>query len=421
MRGWKSRLAETARRNRVELVEAKLTRRDLFKLGLLTGAGFLVTKVGLSSRAAGAEDLPKSPATTPWVEELPIPPVASPVDVSALGVAPTQELNRAAGEQGRLNPHQHWELYDPAHADHYLIENRVTMASWHRELPLDECWCFNGLFPGPRIHARHDRPVLVRFRNLLPSLAEHRGYGRPTTTTHLHNGHTASESDGNPLDAIAPGAFKDHLYLNRCAGFTDPRFGAEGDPRETMTTQWYHDHSVDFTAQNVDRGSAGIYCQFNANGTGDENDPSPDAWRLPSGEFDIPLVFHDRVFDGEGKGFYDLFNLDGIIGDKFTVNGKIQPFLRVARRKYRFRPQNIGTSRFYNFFLSNGMSMTQVSHDGNMLPRPLTVKNFRIAVAQRVDVIIDFSTLPRGTEIYLVHCQAQADGRRATGTILPDR
>src|SRR5262249_38833742 len=169
----------------------------------------------------------------------------------------------------------------------------------------------------------------------------------------------------------------------------------------------------------VYRGNAGIYYQFNANDTGDENDPSPDAWRLPSGEFDIPLVFHDRVFDGEGKGFYDLFNLDGIIGDKFTVNGKIQPFLRVARRKYRFRPQNIGTSRFYNFFLSNGMSMTQVSHDGNMLPRPLTVKNFRIAVAQRVDVIIDFSTLPSGTEIYLVNCQEQTDGRGPTGKILP--
>jgi FtsP/CotA-like multicopper oxidase with cupredoxin domain len=419
MTGLKQRLVETARRNRVELVEAKLTRRDLFKMGLLTGAGYLVTKLGLSTRAAGAGGAPRSPATTPWVEELPVPAVASPVDVAALGTTPTQDLNIAAGERGRINPHQHWDLYAPANTDHYLIENRVTLASWHRELPLDECWCFNGIFPGPRIHARYGRPVLMRFRNQLPSLDRHVGYGRPTPTTHLHNGHQGSESDGNPLDAIDPGTFKDHLFLNRRAGFTDPRFGPGGDVRETMTTMWYHDHCLDFTAQNVYRGNAGVYHLFNEFDTGDEADPNPQAWRLPSGDFDVPLVFHDRVFDPQGKGFFDLFNLDGILGDKFTVNGKIQPFLRVARRKYRFRALNIGTSRFYNFFLSNGQSMVQCSHDGNMLPRPLTVKNFRTAVAQRVDVIIDFSQLPSGTELYLVNCQEQTDGRGPTGKILP--
>src|SRR5215831_13944121 len=209
MAGRKERLVETARRNRVELVDAKLTRRDLFRMGLLTGAGYLVTKLGLSTRAAGAGGAPQSPPTTPWVEELPVPAVASPVDVASLGTTPTETLNFAAGERGRIYPHQHWSLYDPAEADHYLIENRVTLASWHRELPLDECWCFNGLFPGPRIHARYGRPVLIRFRNQLPSLDQHVGYGRPTPTTHLHNGHQGSESDGNPLDAIAPGTFKD--------------------------------------------------------------------------------------------------------------------------------------------------------------------------------------------------------------------
>src|SRR5712692_9555577 len=79
MSGWKQRLAETARRNRVELIEAKLSRRDLFKLGLLTGSGYLVAKLGLSSRAAGADGSPQSPRTTPWIEPLPVPPVATPM------------------------------------------------------------------------------------------------------------------------------------------------------------------------------------------------------------------------------------------------------------------------------------------------------------------------------------------------------
>src|SRR6266516_42769 len=90
-------------------------------------------------------------------EELPIPPVASPVDVSALGSAPTREPNLAGGESGRSGPHQHWSLYTPATSDHYLVESRVTRWSWHRELPMDECWCYDGVFPGTRIHARRGR------------------------------------------------------------------------------------------------------------------------------------------------------------------------------------------------------------------------------------------------------------------------
>jgi hypothetical protein len=37
----------------------------------------------------------------------------------------------------------------------------------------------------------------------------------------------------------------------------------------------------------------------------------------------------DRVFRSDtGLLFFDLFNLDGILGDKFLVNGTIQPFPR---------------------------------------------------------------------------------------------
>ncbi len=33
---------------------------------------------------------------------------------------------------------------------------------------------------------------------------------------------------------------------------------------------------------------------------------------------------------------FDLFNLDGILGDKMLVNGKVQPVLHVSPRRYRF-------------------------------------------------------------------------------------
>jgi len=419
MRGWKQRLAETARKNRVELVDAHFTRRDLLKMGLIGSSGYLVTKLGLSSRAAGADGSPGSPPTTPWIEELPIPPVANPMAVGGLDTMPTRSANTLAGECVRAD-HQSWtQFWDPANCDAYEMHNRVSPAIWHRELPPDECWLFDGLFPGPRIHARYGRPVMVRRYNDLPTLAQHTGYGRPTPSTHLHNGHTPSESDGNPLYTFPSGLWRDYFHPNVCAGFPATGLNPAGDVRETLTSLWYHDHCLDFTSQNVYRGNMGLYYLFNEFDTGNEQDPSRTAWRLPSGDYDIPLVFHDRVFDSAGKGYFDLFNLDGILGDKFTVNGKIQPFLRVAPRKYRFRLLNIGTSRFYNFFLSNGQRFTQITHDGNFLPKPLSVQNVRMAVAQRCDVILDFSKLQDGAELYFVNCQEQTDGRGPTGKILP--
>jgi len=59
-------------------------------------------------------------------------------------------------------------------------------------------------------------------------------------------------------------------------------------------------------------------------------------------EFDVGLVFHDRQFDPQGVDFFPHACFDGAIGDKMTVNGKIQPFMPVKQRKYRFRMLNMG-------------------------------------------------------------------------------
>ena len=63
------------------------------------------------------------------------------------------------------------------------------------ELPLQPLWTFNGNVPGPLIVERYgvlgrpvDGSVLLRLRNNLP--ANNGGFGLPSVTTHLHNGHT---------------------------------------------------------------------------------------------------------------------------------------------------------------------------------------------------------------------------------------
>src|SRR5687768_18617954 len=88
------------------------------------------------------------------------------------------------------------------------------------------------------------------------------------------------------------------------------------------------------------------------------------------------MVFNDAVYDAETDQLaFDLFNLDGILGDKMLVNGKIQPVLHVSPRRYRFRWLNTGPSRFYQLFVLGPNNSTkpfwQISTDGNLLERPV--------------------------------------------------
>ena len=74
MTGWQEKLALTAQQNRQEIVKAKLSRREMMRLGLITAGGALVAKAGLSSRAGLAKDLgvPPSPPATPWAQPMPV-------------------------------------------------------------------------------------------------------------------------------------------------------------------------------------------------------------------------------------------------------------------------------------------------------------------------------------------------------------
>jgi FtsP/CotA-like multicopper oxidase with cupredoxin domain len=250
----------------------------------------------------------------------------------------------------------------------------------------------------------------VRNFNDLP--ADNGGFGLPSVTTHLHNGHTPSESDGNPCDFFERGFFYDQHYPNVLAGF-DSTHPPNGDINEAMSTLWYHDHRVDHTSQNVYKGLYGMYMLFNEFDTGNEQT----GFRLPSfPEFDIRMDFTDKVLDEDCQIFFDLFNIDGIIGDTFLVNGKIQPFLNVQPRRYRFRWLDAGPSRFYELFFTNLNNLNQqipfwhIANDGNLLPRPIQVTSARIGVAERHDIIMDFSTF-KGQTIYLENRLKQVDGR----------
>ena len=118
--------------------------------------------------------------------------------------------------------------------------------------------------------------------------------------------------------------FKDQHYPNVRAGFT-ARGDMVGDPTESLGSLWYHDHHLDFTAQNVYKGMFGCYNLFDELDTGEEGT----GLNLPCKDYDIPIFFNDSLFDSTCQTVFDLFNLDGILGDRFLANGAIQPYLNV--------------------------------------------------------------------------------------------
>ncbi|MHB8456045.1 MAG: multicopper oxidase family protein [Acidiferrobacterales bacterium] len=387
---------------------SKLTRRHFLKLGaaagLIAGAPYIITsKKGAlladiipsanAQMTPGGNGLPggsSSPPVTPFTVEMPLPPVKTPVPF----LSPAPDTSQF----------QYYSQF-PA-KEYYDVDVKEFLQSFHPTYPLNTMWGYDGMFPGVLFKARYGTPMIVRFRNNLPAIST--GFGDPHIITHQHNGHNGSESDGFPGDFYTSGTYKDDHYPFMLAG---------GDPNEALNTLWYHDHMLEFTAANTYKGLAGPFFLFDEVDSDDETDTNPRALRLPSGNYDVPLFLADKQFDANGALVFSQTDLNGFVGDRFTVNGVIQPFFKVARRKYRLRFFNGGPSRWYGIKFSNGMSFQLIATDGNLLDSPSTLTRFIHAPAERYDIVVDFSQFPIGTQIVLQNDVAQTSGRGPSGTL----
>jgi len=196
-----------AAKNRRELIAAGLTsRRDLFKMGLLTASGMLVAKSGLSARAqtttptnglpgsnvktnnppsAGNTTSPgtnqncvpgnqtASPKTRAFIQPLPIMPLAK--TVASLTPTPTENPNTAAGEV-RAAPFQAPAIdatrFPVVPATLYQFNQRQFTTSFSPDLPNATIWGFDDgtgtRSPGPTYQAFYGKPQLTRNINSLP-------------------------------------------------------------------------------------------------------------------------------------------------------------------------------------------------------------------------------------------------------------
>lgn len=389
-------------------------------------------------------------ALAPFVQQLPRPPFADDVvKVAALNPPidpndnckaenpppgdPTDGCNLYPGEPGALRPAdralQRFAEFPPV--KFYEMFVRPFNHLFHPDLMQPSTiWGYGNaagqtFSPGPTFRARYGEPVVVRIHNNLPAVNPgNDGFGIPQITTHLHNFHTAPESDGGPIMFYDVGNYLDHHYAMYPAG---------GDEREALGHLWYHDHRADFTSQNVYKGLAGSFLAYDERDSNNWNDPNPLAFRLPSGQRDVPLVVADKTFDPmTHKLVFDPFNLDGFLGEHVTVNGVVTPFMTVQQRKYRFRIVNIGPSRIYTFqtcmaelggveCVSDDVAaeLILIGNDGNLLAGPVTRDDVTISAAERYDVVIDFAQFQMGDRVNLMNIADQTSGKGRTGVFAP--
>ena len=414
------------RRNRTPI-----DRRNALKLGgAMGGLGLFSFGTALSKgtdvveAVIGPVVLPPSPATTPFMESMPIAPIARP---TALPFA-TLPDPFAINVDGSTAFHAHGPRIVPSGANYFLIHQRQANHSYHPQLPTNPqlrpntIWGYNGQTPGPTLISHSGKANLVRFVNNLPlnPVDDPLGIGTPISAVHHHGGFQAPEDDGYAVDTFAVGQSRDYLF---------PNVPEEGLEQNEQATTWYHDHAIDVTAENVYRGLSGLYINFDKlDSYAGEVDPNPLALKLPGRmraladgsvvrDYDIPIVIQDRRFDANGYLVYNSFDHDGFLGDKFLANGKIQPFLRVEARKYRFRFCNGANARIFDFFLSGNRPFDYViGTDSHLLAAPLKgVQNFRMVPGERIDVVIDFGKYAKGTEIFFENRLVQTNGRKPDG------
>jgi FtsP/CotA-like multicopper oxidase with cupredoxin domain len=239
---------------------------------------------------------------------------------------------------------------------------------------------YNGQFPGPTWVARTGDIVTTRLQN---SLVE-------PTITHWHGLVVDYANDGGPLLEIDPGETYDYSFpIVQRAGLN-----------------FYHPHPHMLTGEQVCLGLAGAFIV---------RDAEEDALGLPSGPYEVPLVIRDASFDNQGNLLYNPTS-SGFKGKFPLVNGTLKPALGVDRGVYRFRVLNGANARVFRLAMSNGMPFTLIGNDGGLLPSPTTLTEITLAMAERLDLLVDFSTLAAGQSVTLRCLDARWDLVKFVGT-----
>ena len=335
--------------------------------------------------------------------------------------------------------------------------NRPVRIKWINDLVDDEGDYLPHLLPvDPTLHWANP-PGGADGRDTRPSFASTPGaYTGPVPiVTHVHGAvGVGDESDGYAEawylpDAgdIPAGYATDGTWYDYFAGKALSKYGATWGPgfatfqypnRNRASTIWYHDHALGMTRLNVYAGPAGFYI-VRGGPAGDKAvldsrsgtvavlpGPAPkEGDKFPPNKryHEIPIAIQDRAFNQNGSLFYPrtraffdevtgpyvpetdlspIWNPE-FFGNMIMVNGNTWPFLNVEQRRYRFRFLNGCDSRFLILDFANipGVEVFAIGNEGGFLPAPVNItashdNRLLMALAERADVIVDFTNVPQG-------------------------
>ena len=268
-------------------------------------------------------------------------------------------------------------------------------------------------------------------------------------TTHLHGGTSDEESDGHPLAWYLPangvpdgysrhGLFYDEFQRSSSTGNDWTNNSMVAEYNETVPkVLWYHDHTLGITRLNV---YAGLYGVFQVQGGEGDVDI------LPAGDFQMPLIFQDKIFNTDGSslsypvhadqeglniplcgeptcnggGLSDVPHswMPAFFGDISTVNGLAWPNLEVAQSCYRFNVLIASLFQTYRIQLqlNNGTKLpfTVVGSDQGWTRQSYTLKSVELSPSERVVLLVDFSSLFDGDEIFVVNAMPCVGTQAAT-------
>lgn len=229
---------------------------------------------------------------------------------------------------------------------------------------------YNGDFLGPVIRVKSGKTVKINVKNNLDE----------DSTIHWHGLSINGDMDGGPHQVVKTG------------GEWHPSFKID----QQAGTYWFHPHTLEKTGEQVYKGLAGLFIV---------DDNNSEALDIPKiyGVDDIPLILQDRRFDKTGAFSYktSMIDFDGMLGNKFLVNGVIKPYFEVTKNKIRFRLLNGSNARVYNVALSDNSNFSQIATDGGFLEKPVSLNSVMLGNGERAEIVIDFSKYKTGDSVIL--------------------
>jgi spore coat protein A, manganese oxidase len=330
-----------------------ITRRRFLEGTGVLAAGFATNKLPSTQPTTLDPD-----RLTPYVDPLPLPPLAKPAGMRPSPDDPSQQI------------------------PYYRMAMQAIESKIHRDLPATRMWGFANCSPGPTFEARSHQGLMVEWVNNLPHKhflpIDHTLHGAEAnlpevrSVIHLHGGKTPPDSDGYPEHWYVPGKSATFYYPNR----------------QDAATLFYHDHTMGINRLNIYAGLQGMYLI---------RDEAEDALGLPKGKYEVPLLVYDRFLLPDAQLSYPVSPkanapwVPEVFGNAILVNGKLFPYLDVEPRLYRFRLMNGSNGRFYRFSFGKLLPFQQIGTEQGFLPAPISVQRVTMAPAERVDLVFDFS------------------------------